>query len=64
MNQSAGDGKGNKSRLPSKPCASCARAMSWRKRWERCWQEVRFCSAACRRRGVPGPDRPALRDKT
>ncbi|QXC63599.1 DUF2256 and DUF3253 domain-containing protein [Aquihabitans sp. G128] len=26
--------------------------MHWRKRWERSWDEVRHCSAACRRRGV------------
>ena len=25
--------------------------MSWRKAWERSWDEVRYCSAACRRRG-------------
>jgi len=23
--------------------------MSWRKRWARCWDEVRYCSEACRR---------------
>ncbi len=25
--------------------------MTWRKAWERSWDEVRYCSAACRRRG-------------
>ena len=24
--------------------------MTWRKAWERSWDEVRYCSAACRRR--------------
>lgn len=40
--------KGNKIGLPSKPCAACGRPMSWRKRWARCWDEVRYCSDACR----------------
>ncbi|MFM8257661.1 MAG: DUF2256 domain-containing protein, partial [Polynucleobacter sp.] len=25
--------KGNKSYLPSKPCAACGRVMTWRKSW-------------------------------
>lgn len=25
--------------------------MTWRKEWERSWDEVRYCSQACRRRG-------------
>lgn len=37
-----------KADLPSKPCAACGRAFSWRKKWERCWDEVRFCSDRCR----------------
>ncbi|WP_211208804.1 DUF3253 domain-containing protein [Aeromicrobium marinum] len=31
--------------------------MSWRKKWERDWADVRYCSAACRRRGVSPTDR-------
>ncbi|MCK6393919.1 DUF2256 domain-containing protein [Zoogloea sp.] len=23
--------------------------MSWRRKWARCWDEVRYCSDACRR---------------
>lgn len=30
--------------------------MEWRKKWERSWDEVRYCSQACRRRGVTGTD--------
>ncbi len=41
--------KGNKSTLPSKPCQACGRPMSWRKAWARSWDEVKFCSEACRR---------------
>ena len=46
--------RGNKAALPSKPCAACGLTMTWRKRWARNWDEVKFCSDACRRRGV-GP---------
>ena len=45
--------KGNKAALPSKPCAACGRAMTWRKRWAKNWGEVKFCSDACRRRKAP-----------
>jgi hypothetical protein len=45
------DFKGNKSFLPSKPCVSCGRPMSWRKSWAKNWDEVRYCSQACRRAG-------------
>lgn len=41
--------KGNKQALPSKPCLACGRPMSWRKRWARCWDDVRYCSEVCRR---------------
>jgi hypothetical protein len=44
--------KGNKSYLPTKPCQSCGRPMSWRKRWASTWDQVRYCSEACRRAGV------------
>ncbi len=31
-----------------KLCQSCGRAFSWRKKWERDWDVVRYCSDACR----------------
>jgi len=31
--------------------------MSWRKSWDRNWDEVRYCSKACRRRRVSSADR-------
>ena len=34
--------------LPSKPCAACGRTITWRKKWERDWEQVRYCSEACR----------------
>jgi len=44
--------KGNKQQLPSKPCAACGRPMSWRRAWARNWDQVRWCSETCRRRGA------------
>jgi hypothetical protein len=34
--------------LPVKPCARCGRPMTWRRRWAKHWDEVRFCSDRCR----------------
>jgi hypothetical protein len=42
--------RGNKATLPSKPCAVCGLAMTWRKRWAKNWTDVKYCSDACRRR--------------
>jgi len=45
-----------------KTCASCGRRIEWRKKWERDWDSVTYCSDACRRRKV-GPDDLALEDR-
>ena len=42
------DFKGNKQFVPSKPCAACGRTMTWRKKWAKTWDEVKYCSDACR----------------
>ena len=42
---------------PDKTCAACGRRIEWRKKWERCWDEVKFCSDACRRTKPSGEDR-------
>lgn len=34
--------------LPQKVCAQCGRPFAWRKKWERVWDEVRYCSDRCR----------------
>ena len=34
--------------LPSKTCAACKRPFVWRKKWQRDWDNVRFCSDRCR----------------
>ncbi|WP_439633288.1 DUF2256 domain-containing protein [Glycocaulis sp.] len=36
-----------KADLPVKNCASCGRPFTWRKKWERVWDEVRYCSKRC-----------------
>lgn len=40
-----------------KTCQSCGRTIEWRKKWERDWDSVRYCSTACRKRGVSDVDR-------
>lgn len=42
---------------PDKTCASCGRRIEWRTKWERSWDQVRYCSDACRKRGVRQVDR-------
>ncbi|MBK7674084.1 MAG: DUF2256 domain-containing protein [Candidatus Accumulibacter sp.] len=42
--------RGNKTALPTKPCVVCGLTMSWRRRWAKNWQDVKYCSDACRRR--------------
>jgi hypothetical protein len=37
--------------LPEKLCPACRRPFTWRKKWERCWEEVVYCSQRCRREG-------------
>jgi hypothetical protein len=49
--------KGNKSSLPSKPCAACGREMTWRKRWAKNWAQVKYCSDACRQAKSPAGSR-------
>ncbi|MEX1217403.1 MAG: DUF2256 and DUF3253 domain-containing protein [Acidimicrobiales bacterium] len=36
----------------TKSCVVCGRTMQWRKKWARTWEQVRYCSAACRRQGL------------
>ena len=41
---------------PDKTCERCGRTITWRKKWERDWDDVRWCSQACRRAGVDATD--------
>ena len=43
--------------FPDKVCATCGRRMEWRKRWARSWEQVRYCSDACRRHRLDDVDR-------
>ena len=38
---------GNKDNLPSKICLVCKRTFFWRKKWERDWKNVIYCSKKC-----------------
>ena len=33
--------------LPSKMCIVCQKPFSWRKKWEKVWDEVKYCSEKC-----------------
>ncbi|GMH85563.1 hypothetical protein TL16_g10270, partial [Triparma laevis f. inornata] len=37
----------SKSDLPSKDCVVCRRPFTWRKKWERDWDDITTCSKAC-----------------
>ncbi|WP_083882533.1 DUF2256 domain-containing protein [Fibrisoma limi] len=37
-----------KSDLPAKTCPVCGRPFAWRKKWERDWDNVIYCSDRCR----------------
>ena len=39
-----------KQHLPQKICVTCSRPFTWRKKWARDWENVKFCSDACRKR--------------
>ena len=41
---------------PSKTCAVCGRTITWRKKWERNWESVRYCSDKCRRNKAAAAD--------
>ncbi|THF87996.1 DUF2256 domain-containing protein [Deinococcus sp. KSM4-11] len=36
------------SQRASKVCAVCGRPFTWRKKWERDWEHVKYCSDRCR----------------
>jgi hypothetical protein len=35
--------------LPEKTCITCGRPFSWRKKWEKDWENVKYCSDRCRK---------------
>ncbi|MAU69129.1 MAG: DUF2256 domain-containing protein [Gammaproteobacteria bacterium] len=42
-----------KLKLPSKECPICGKPFLWRKKWEKNWDKVIFCSERCRRSKKP-----------
>ncbi|MAZ38106.1 MAG: hypothetical protein CL842_11700 [Crocinitomicaceae bacterium] len=41
--------KNRKGQLPTKICPVCKLPFEWRKKWEKNWEEVKYCSERCRR---------------
>ena len=41
-----------KADLPEKLCLVCDRPFTWRKKWEKNWNEVKYCSKKCRLKKV------------
>jgi hypothetical protein len=42
--------------MDEKTCASCGRRIEWRRKWAKNWDDVRYCSDACRSRKVSKVD--------
>jgi len=47
-----GRGRGDVPANDVRVCAGCGRSITWRRAWADTWHEVRWCSDACRRRGI------------
>ncbi|MBR2535708.1 MAG: DUF2256 domain-containing protein [Hyphomicrobium sp.] len=39
--------------MPQKICATCGRPFTWRKKWQRAWADVKYCSDRCRLKRRP-----------
>ena len=50
-----------KADLPQKICQHCGRQFTWRKKWEKDWEQVLYCSDRCRgeRKNAALPVSPA-----
>jgi hypothetical protein len=35
--------------LPAKTCQHCGLPFTWRKKWARDWENVRYCSERCKK---------------
>ena len=46
----------NPNQLPTKHCVACGREFTWRKKWARDWEQVRYCSDRCRQQGAPAAE--------
>ena len=52
-----------KSDLPEKTCVTCGRPFTWRKKWEKVWAEVRYCSDRCRNARPDGGAKAAVKGR-
>jgi hypothetical protein len=43
-----------KAHLPTKVCPVCGLSFTWRKKWEKTWDAVRYCSERCKRSAKRG----------
>ena len=41
-----------KDKLPQKICLVCKKPFMWRKKWEKDWENVKYCSEKCKRNKV------------
>ncbi|WP_261885821.1 DUF2256 domain-containing protein [Vibrio pomeroyi] len=53
-----------KPHLPAKTCPVCNKPFSWRKKWQRCWDEVIYCSERCRRHKPKPSKDPSISNPT
>ena len=42
---------------PTKICMVCGREIQWRKKWQDVWDQVKYCSRACRKAGLTEMDK-------
>lgn len=47
-----------KQHLPQKICQVCGRPFSWRKKWAKDWESVKYCSERCRRNKPRNEEKP------
>jgi hypothetical protein len=38
-----------KENLPTKVCQRCGKPFTWRKKWAKVWEQVKYCSERCKR---------------
>ena len=48
MAQREAHGAKTKNGFAPKVCQRCERPFEWRKKWAKNWEEVKYCSDACR----------------
>ncbi len=39
-----------KQNLPNKVCVVCQKPFAWRKKWEKVWEDVKYCSDSCKKK--------------